>query len=89
VQTVREGGLPDYEYSPWLALYVTAGTPKPIVERLYKEFTAALNDPDVRDRIAKSGLEVRTSTGAELLALSLDENKQMSKLIPRLNLAKP
>lgn len=89
VPTVRESGLSDYEYSPWLGLYVTAGTPKPIVERLYKEFTAALNDPDVRERIAKSGLEVRMSTGAELLALSQEESKQMAKLIPRLNLAKP
>jgi tripartite-type tricarboxylate transporter receptor subunit TctC len=89
VQTVREGGLPDYEYSPWLGLYVTAGTPKPVVERLHKEFTAALSDPEVRDRIAKSGLEPRTSTGAELLALSLAENKLMAKLVPQLNLAKP
>jgi tripartite-type tricarboxylate transporter receptor subunit TctC len=66
--TTAEAGLPQYKVSGWFALLAPAGTPRPILERLNKELTAALNDPGVRQGFEKAG--------AVTMALSLDKAKK-------------
>jgi tripartite-type tricarboxylate transporter receptor subunit TctC len=66
--TTTEAGLPAYKVSGWFALLAPAGTPKPILEKLNKEMTAALNDPAVR-----KGFE---TAGAVTMALPLDKAKK-------------
>ena len=53
--TTTEAGLPEYKISGWFALAAPGGTPRPILERLNKELTAALKDPAVREGFAKAG----------------------------------
>lgn len=64
--TVAEAGLPGYEVYEWNAVFVPAGTPAPVAERLSKEFAAALKDPEVRIRLEALGAEVIGSSPAEL-----------------------
>jgi len=66
--TTTEAGLPAYKVSGWFALLAPAGTPKPILERLNKELTVALNDLAVRQGFEKAG--------AETMALPLDKVKK-------------
>jgi len=66
--TTAEAGLPQYKVSGWFALLAPAGTPKPILERLNKELTVALNDPAVRQSFGQNG--------AVTMALSLDAAKK-------------
>jgi tripartite-type tricarboxylate transporter receptor subunit TctC len=56
VPTVGEAGLPDLLAQNWLGLSGPAGLPAPIVERLHAEVTAALQLPQVRDRLATVGI---------------------------------
>jgi tripartite-type tricarboxylate transporter receptor subunit TctC len=42
VPTIREAGLPDYEYLGWLGLVAPAGTPPEIVNLLYREIVKVL-----------------------------------------------
>ncbi len=86
VPTTRELGL-DYEYSPWLALYAPARTPKPIVERLRKDVTEALRDPELKEKLSSQGLEAQESTEQELRAMVADESGRMAKLISQLGLS--
>jgi tripartite-type tricarboxylate transporter receptor subunit TctC len=55
--TTTEAGLAEYKVSGWFALAAPAGTPRPILERLNKELTAALADPAVREGFGKAGAE--------------------------------
>ena len=64
--TVAEAGLPGYEVYDWNAVFVPAGTPAPVVERLSKELAATLRDPEVRTRLEALGAEVIGSSPAEL-----------------------
>lgn len=64
--TVAEAGLPGYEVYEWNAVFVPAGTPAPVAERLSKEFAAALKDPEVRSRLEALGAEVIGSSPTEL-----------------------
>lgn len=45
--------LRDLEVPVWAGILVTAGTPAPIVDRIYRESRAALQVADVRKRLAQ------------------------------------
>jgi len=51
VPTVAESGYPGFEAISWQAVLVPAGTPAPIVERLYRELVAIIRSDDVRDKM--------------------------------------
>ncbi len=53
--TTTEAGLPEFKVAGWFALLAPAGTPKPILEKLNKEMSAALKDPAVVAGFAKAG----------------------------------
>ncbi len=45
VPTLAESGVPGYDMSPWIGVFVPAGTPKPIIDRLNAEINKALAMP--------------------------------------------
>jgi tripartite-type tricarboxylate transporter receptor subunit TctC len=78
--TVAEAGLPGYEVYEWNAVFVPAGTPVPVVERLSKELAATLKDPEVRGRLEALGAEVIGSSPAELDGFRRAEITKWTKL---------
>ena len=42
-----------------------AGTPKPVIDRLFAEFVKGLKNPAVIERLSKAGLEVAPSASPE------------------------
>jgi len=56
--TVAESGLPGYDASVWFGVFVPAGTPRPVIQRLHTEIAKALAAPDVKARMAAMGAEV-------------------------------
>ncbi|MGH8741897.1 MAG: Bug family tripartite tricarboxylate transporter substrate binding protein [Burkholderiales bacterium] len=65
VPTVEEAGLPGYETVQWFGPVVPAGTPRPVIERLFAEFVKGLRHPAVVDRLTKAGLEIAPSASPE------------------------
>ena len=55
--TVAESGLSDFVVEGWYGVLAPSGTPEAIVNRLSKEFTAIVNDADVKRDFLKRGLE--------------------------------
>jgi len=66
VPTIAESGLPGYEMYEWNAVFVPAGTPAAVIDRLSKEIAATLKDAEVRTRLEVLGAEVIGSSPAEL-----------------------
>ncbi|MGJ7525639.1 Bug family tripartite tricarboxylate transporter substrate binding protein [Variovorax sp. GB1P17] len=64
VPTLAEQGLKDeaYRVTGWLAIAVPAKTPKPIVDRIAQEVRKATQQPDVRERVAAMGFEIKDSS---------------------------
>ena len=58
VPTLAEQGIKGADVSTWYGLFVTAGTPKPVVERLSAELSRDLALPDVQTRIKGLGGEI-------------------------------
>jgi tripartite-type tricarboxylate transporter receptor subunit TctC len=65
VPTMIESGYPDSRSGSWQGIFVPAGTPRDIVERLYKVVTDTMKTPDVVERLNKGGVDVVTSESPE------------------------
>jgi len=72
VPTVAES-LPGYDAHSWLGIFVPAGTPQPIVEKLQRELAAAIDEPKSRTRLIEAGFEPKSSTSAAFAALVSEE----------------
>lgn len=55
VPTAAEQGLQGFEVGVWHGMYVPAGTPKPVIDKLNAALKAALHDPEVKQRFADLG----------------------------------
>jgi len=65
VPTMIEQGFPDQVSSSWQGLFVPAGTPRAIVDRLYAAIVKVLESPDVQKRFEAGGAFVVTSKSPE------------------------
>jgi tripartite-type tricarboxylate transporter receptor subunit TctC len=54
--TVAESGLPGFEAGGWYGFFTTAGTPRPVLERLNAEIVRAVSSPDLGAKIEGMGL---------------------------------
>jgi tripartite-type tricarboxylate transporter receptor subunit TctC len=65
VPTVAEAGIPGTEVATLVGIVAPAGTPEPIVRKLQNVLTAMVKKPEVRERLAKIGVEPVGSTSEE------------------------
>jgi tripartite-type tricarboxylate transporter receptor subunit TctC len=83
VPTLAEQGMKDeaYRVTGWLAIAVPAKTPKPIVERIAQEVRKATQQPDVRERVAAMGFEIKDSSPELFAAAWKQERPVWERLI--------
>jgi len=81
VPTVAEAGVPGYELSVWFGVLAPAGTPREIIVRLNTEIVKVLNAPEVKDRFAKQGVEVQTSTPEQFSEFLRAEVSRWAKVV--------
>jgi tripartite-type tricarboxylate transporter receptor subunit TctC len=66
--TISESGVPGFDVSSWVGLFVPAKTPSQIVSKIHAATVAALADSATRQKLAEMGVVVVGSTPAELSA---------------------
>jgi len=81
VPTMAESGLAGYDISSWQAMFAPAGTPAPIVERLYTETARILKTPEIQKRFADLGLNIVETTPAQLAALIKADVPRLGKIV--------
>ena len=81
VPTLAEAGYPGVEMSTWYGMYTTAGTPKPIIERLHAELARIVKLPDVQSRLAALGGEIAALTTEQFAAFARADHERAGKLI--------
>ncbi len=81
VPTTGEAGLKGYEGGTWFSVVTRAGVPRDIVQMLSKEIIAALNTPDLRERLTTIGFDVRTNTPEEFARFLKDDMARVAKAI--------
>lgn len=86
VPTVAEAGLPGFSLESWVALYVAAGTPPAVIEKLSSSVKASLEIPEVKQRADAAGVELRYLPPAEMTKLLNQEITSWSKAIKSANI---
>jgi tripartite-type tricarboxylate transporter receptor subunit TctC len=86
--TIAEAGLPGFEANNWNGLVVPAKTPRPIIDRLNKEFTAVLTMPDIVNLLFKQGLDAAPGTPEDFGKYIKAETAKWAKVI-KVSGAKP
>ena len=62
IPTIAESGLPGFEATSWFALLGSPGIPRDVQMRINAETLKVMAMPDVKDRLAKLGLEPNPGT---------------------------
>jgi tripartite-type tricarboxylate transporter receptor subunit TctC len=81
VPTIDEAGVPGYECANWYGLVAPAGTPEPIVARLYKELTAIQDGPELKRQFDAEGAEILRMTTAEFGAFIARETEKWGRVV--------
>ena len=86
VPTIAEAGVPGYDASNWWGILTPAGTPAPIVKRLYGEITSILASPDIRKRFESQGADAVTMPPAEFAKFIKKETAKWAKVVKEANI---
>jgi tripartite-type tricarboxylate transporter receptor subunit TctC len=84
VPTTKEAGLPDFQVSAWYALFAPKGTSQAVLDALSDALDKALDDDQVRKRLAGLGCNIpaKSKRGqSELAALVKSEIARWSPII--------
>ena len=81
IPTIAEGGVPGYRLPTWTAVVLPGGAPADVVSKIHAGVVQTLNKPEVRERLAKQGIEVETRSPEELAALIRSEYDMHGKLV--------
>ena len=79
--TFDEAGVKGYFVAGWFGVVAPAKTPKPIIDRLYKEILVALHSKAVTDRLVKEGADVGGNTPDEFAALIKSDLAKWGKAV--------
>jgi tripartite-type tricarboxylate transporter receptor subunit TctC len=80
--TVEEAAnLPGFGAEFWQCLVVPKGTPKPIIDKLQAAIAGIVADKEMKERFAKQGVDLQSSTPQELHDLMVREEKRWTALI--------
>lgn len=81
VPTMEEAGLPGFTALVVYGLLAPAGTPADIVQRYNAEINKVLGEPDVKEVLAKNGVDRRGGTSAEFGTLLNDERAKWQRVV--------
>ncbi|MCB1999629.1 MAG: tripartite tricarboxylate transporter substrate binding protein [Burkholderiaceae bacterium] len=81
VPTLQEAGVKGYAMASWGGIIAPAKVPRPVIQKLNADIVAALNEPDVRERLTQLGADVVASTPEQFDALLRSDTVRYQKLI--------
>jgi tripartite-type tricarboxylate transporter receptor subunit TctC len=80
VPTIAEAGVAGYDFPIWYGIWVRAGTPAGVVDKLAKDIARVLAAPALRDWIAGHGSEMMSMTQPEFERFVLSESESAARL---------
>ena len=73
--------LPGFESSQWFGILAPAGTPRPVVERLYQAIGKATRTPEMKQKFASMSIETVHSTPDEFAKVIREETVTWGKVV--------
>ncbi|HEX6156543.1 MAG TPA: tripartite tricarboxylate transporter substrate-binding protein, partial [Burkholderiales bacterium] len=81
VPTMAEAGYPELTSGSWQGIFVPAGTPKDVVDKLYGAVIETMKTPEVVQRLANGGVDVVVSKPGEFTRFVQSETERWGKAV--------
>ena len=81
IPTVAEAGVPGFEYLTWYGVFAPGGTPRPLIAKIQGDMTRALANPEVKERLARDGVQAVGNKPDEFDAFVKKEIEKVTKLV--------
>jgi len=81
IPSLDEAGVPGYNVAAWFGVLTVAGTPPKIVQRLNGDILKILTSAEVKERFAKTGVEVAAGSPEEFSRLLKSEVERWARVI--------
>jgi tripartite-type tricarboxylate transporter receptor subunit TctC len=79
--------LPGFENAGWFGLMAPAGTPREVIDRVYRDSAKILTSEDFRAKLAQQGMVPVANSPAEFAAVIREESARWAKVIHERGLA--
>lgn len=86
IPTMEEAGMPGFVTGSWAGLMAPANTPKPIIERMAREISEIVKEPDVRQKFVDAGFLPVGGTPAEFADLMKKDSARYAEIIKQANI---
>ena len=80
VPTIAEAGVSGFDNPIWYGVWVPAGTPDGVVDKLAKDIARALATPDLRDWLVKHGGDPMSMTQPEFARFVVSESENAARI---------
>jgi len=84
--TMQEAGVKDYEMTLWQGVFLPAGTPADVAEAVSSTVLKLLEDPVIRDRLAKAGAQIAPLPRARFTDMYLKDIERWKRVITSANI---
>ena len=81
VPTIAEAGMPQFQLTSWAALYGPAKLPREVVDRLNREFGAAMARSEVQAQMEKQAFSLTPSTPEQLAAHTREQLESYRRVL--------
>lgn len=81
VPTIAEAGVSGFDWPIWYGVWVPAGTPAGVVDKLARDIARVLAAPDVLEQLAKHGADPLSMTQPQFARFVLDENESAARIV--------
>ena len=86
VPTLAEAGVPQVEMSAWYGIYMPAGTPKAVQDKVHDTVDQVLAMPETQTRLQAIGAEIAPMTQAQFGQFHAAEYKRFGEVIKKNNI---
>ncbi len=81
IPTIAEAGVPGYDANAWFGVFVPAGTPPAVINRLHAEISRIVKIPEIRDRFLALGAEPAGTTPDQFARFFRNEVAKWAKVV--------
>ena len=79
--TISESGIPGFDAGTWMCMFVTAGTPRDIIQRIQLETVRILKMPDVQKALTSEGGEIIGNTPEQFAEYMKAEVQKWAEIV--------
>jgi len=87
VPTIAEAGYPEAAYVPWYGIYVTAGTPDALAEKINAAINKALENPDVQRQLSITDIPGKPMSLRDLATLMKSDYEKLTTVVKTAGMA--